>query len=311
MGKKFKSKKKIKVLKFNKILLFFVIVLSTFIISFNYLYKYLTKNISEVEVINILLNNENRFDKLLSKSGLDFFISYTFGLNLESNKVEKEIPVIKEEKASTEEKNEPIIYIYNTHQTEEYKLVNNNDYNITPTVLHASLIFQSKLKELGIDSIVEKNSIKEILDINSWNYRNSYKASKMLAESALSDNPTIKYIIDLHRDSIPENVGNLVIDNKKYARMMIVLGTGHEGYNNNLEMANRINNYLKEFNEKITRGIDIKKNSGIYNQDLSSTALLIEVGGQYNDINSVSNSLEVLANAYKKVIDEDNEKKEI
>ena len=309
MSRKFRSKRSVEVFKLNKILIFLILVLVTFLLSFNYLYKYLTKNISEIEIIDILLNKTS--DKLYPKTGISFLINYAFGINLGLQK-KQELPVIEEveEKIDVGE-SEPLIYIYNTHQTEEYKKINNASYSITPTVFHASLIFQTKLKQYEINSVVEKNNIKEILDINSWNYRNSYKASKMLAENALSENSSIKYIIDLHRDSIPENVGNVLINNKKYARMMIVLGTGHDGYNDNLEFATRINNYLKEFDEGITRGIDIKKNSGIYNQDLSSNALLIEVGGQYNDIESVANSLEVLASIYKKVIDEDNEKKEI
>ena len=313
MSKKFKGKKH-KSYFLIKFLSFIVIVLLVVYISFNYLYDKVTKNISEVEVINILLNNKtDEFEKIFSENGLNFIVNYTLGLNLEDNKPKKivnekvDVPTIKEE---PENNNEPLIYIYNTHQTEEYKSVNTNSYNITPTVMHASFILQNKLKELGINSIVEKNSIKEILDINSWNYRNSYKASKMLASDALEKNPSIKYVIDLHRDSVPENVGRTTINDKNYARMMIVLGTSHEGYPNNLNMANRINDYLKAFNENITRGLDIKNNSGIFNQDLSPNAILIEVGGQYNDISSVSNSLEVLAQAYKKVIDEDNEKKE-
>ena len=91
---------------------------------------------------------------------------------------------------------------------------------------------------------------------------------------------------------------------------MFVLGKGHAGYERNLEMATRLNNYLKEFNESITRGINIKNNSGIFNQDLSPNAVLIEIGGPYNDINSVSNSLELLAKIYKRIVDEDNEKEE-
>ena len=312
MGKKFRSRRK--KLNLKHLLIFIILVLFVFIISFNFLYNKLTKKISEVDITNILLGNPNiNFKDIFKENSIDFIVSYTLGIKLDNNKTlkkeNKENIII--ESPNNDVVENPIIYIYNTHQTEEYKKINENSYNITPTVMHASLVFQSKLKELGINSIVEKNSIKEILDINSWSYRNSYKASKMLAENTLSDNPTIKYVIDIHRDSIPEKSSYTNIDGKNYARMMIVLGTGHDGYNNNLEMANRINNYLKEFDESITRGIDIKKNSGIYNQDLSPTALLIEIGGEYNDISSVSNSLEVLANAYKKVIDEDNEKKEI
>ena len=132
----------------------------------------------------------------------------------------------------------------------------------------------------------------------------------MLAQDALEKNPSIKYVIDLHRDSVNENIAKTTIDGKDYAKIMIVLGKGHDGYENNLKMANRINDYLKEFNESITRGIDIKQNSGIYNQDLSQNAVLIEIGGPYNDINSVKNSIELLAKVYKRVIDEDAKKEQ-
>lgn len=296
-----------------KILIFIIIILIVVFLTFNKLYELLTKKIKEEEIIGILLNNDNKeFEKIFSENGVNFLISYTLGLDINRNVPKKEIKqndtnVIKIE---TEKYDNPIIYIYNTHQTEEYRSVNTNAYNIAPTVFHASKIFQNKLSDVGISSLVEENNIKEILNINGWNYNSSYKASKLLAQDAISKNPNIKYVIDLHRDSIPESIGKITIDNKDYAKIMLVLGKGHVGYDRNLEMASRINNYLKEFNEGITRGINIKNNSGIYNQDLSPNAVLIEIGGPYNDINSVSNSLEVLANIYKRIVDEDNEKKE-
>ena len=314
MAKKFKTKKNITLFSI-KFILFFTIVLCVILLVFNVLYEKLTKEINENEVIDIMLNNNSKeFKSIFSKNGLSFIVNYTLGINLDKKENVKKIEntskttddaVIKEENYDS-----PLIYIYNTHQTEEYQSVNTNEYNVTPTVLHASLILQNKLSDLGIQAIVEKNDIKEILNINGWNYRSSYKASKMLASDTLSKNPTIKYVIDLHRDSIPLNIAKVTIDNKDYAKIMIVLGKGHDGFERNLEMANRINNYLKEFSPLITRGIDIKTNSGIFNQDVSNNAVLIEVGGPYNDINSVKNSLEVLANVYKRIVDEDNEKEE-
>ena len=314
MAKKFKTKKNITLFSI-KFILFFTIVLCVILLVFNVLYEKLTKEINENEVIDIMLNNNSKeFKSIFSKNGLSFIVNYTLGINLDKKENVKKIEntskttddaVIKEENYDS-----PLIYIYNTHQTEEYQSVNTNEYNVTPTVLHASIILQNKLSDLGIQAIVEKNDIKEILNINGWNYRSSYKASKMLASDTLSKNPTIKYVIDLHRDSIPLNIAKVTIDNKDYAKIMIVLGKGHDGFERNLEMANRINNYLKEFSPLITRGIDIKTNSGIFNQDVSNNAVLIEVGGPYNDINSVKNSLEVLANVYKRIVDEDNEKEE-
>ena len=314
MAKKFKTKKNITLFSI-KFILFFTIVLCVILLVFNVLYEKLTKEINENEVIDIMLNNNSKeFKSIFSKNGLSFIVNYTLGINLDKKenvkKIEKTSKTTDETVIKEENYDSPLIYIYNTHQTEEYQSVNTNEYNVTPTVLHASIILQNKLSDLGIQAIVEKNDIKEILNINGWNYRSSYKASKMLASDTLSKNPTIKYVIDLHRDSIPLNIAKVTIDNKDYAKIMIVLGKGHDGFERNLEMANRINNYLKEFSPLITRGIDIKTNSGIFNQDVSNNAVLIEVGGPYNDINSVKNSLEVLANVYKRIVDEDNEKEE-
>lgn len=313
MSKRFKSHRKHNRFVI-KILVFIILVLLVVQVTFNTLYHKLTSNLSEIEVINILLNNTNDdFKKIFSGDGINFIVNYTLGLDLNnvkknSDSSEKVLPTMNETEVVTYD--EPLVYIYNTHQTEEYRAVNTNDYNITPTVMHASLILQNRLSNVGIKSIVETNNIKELLDINGWNYKNSYKASKMLATDALERNPSIKYVIDLHRDSISENIGKINIDGKDYAKIMLVLGKGHDGYERNLELANRINNYLKEFNENISRGIDIKINSGIYNQDLSPNAVLIEIGGPYNDINSVSNSIEVLADVYKRVILEDEKKAE-
>lgn len=314
MAKKFKSRKNITLISI-KFLLFLIIVFGVILLVFNSLYDKLTKDIDKNKVIDIMLNNNQKdFKSIFSENGINFIINYTLGINLENKKNtdNKRNTIDSTEKVVIKEENydAPLIYIYNTHQTEEYKSVNTNEYNVVPTVLHASLIFQNKLSDLGIKSLVEKNDIREILNINGWNYRSSYKASKMLAQDALSKNPSIKYVIDLHRDSIPLNIAKVTIDNKDYAKIMIVLGKGHDGYERNLEMANRINNYLKEFNPLITRGIDIKSNSGIFNQDISNNAVLIEVGGPYNDINSVKNSLEILATVYKRIVDEDNEKEE-
>ena len=311
MKKRFKTHKyKKNIIK--KVLLFVIIVLIVVFFTSSILYKQLTTKFSEIEIIDILLKNKEFNNGYFKKNGMDFIVDYALGIKLDNKKDSNKevINILKNNKIIKDEDVKPLVYIYNTHQTEEYRGINANEYNVIPTVLHASLILKNKLDELGIPTIVETNSIKEILNINGWSYRNSYKASKLLASDTLEKNPSIKYVIDLHRDSVDESIAKVNINNKDYAKIMIVLGEGHAGFENNLNIANRVNNYLKEFNNELSRGIDIKKNSGIYNQDLSNNALLIEVGGPYNDINSVKNTLEVLANVYKRVIDEDEKAKE-
>ena len=65
------------------------------------------------------------------------------------------------------------------------------------------------------------------------------------------------------------------------------------------------NNIKQNINPNISKGI-IKKGgtkvNGVYNQDLMSNAILIEVGGKDNNIEEVSNSLKIFSNAFYKVI---------
>ena len=51
----------------------------------------------------------------------------------------------------------PKVYIYNTHQTEEY--VNDNFYNLTPTVYTAAELLKDKLEQKGITTIVENGNV--------------------------------------------------------------------------------------------------------------------------------------------------------
>ena len=62
------------------------------------------------------------------------------------------------------------------------------------------------------------------------------------------------------------------IENKSYAKVLFVIGKDHENYEQNLKMATAINDYIKNINPKLTRGISLKGGSGvngIYNQDIS------------------------------------------
>ena len=77
------------------------------------------------------------------------------------------VAVIKEEKE--EEKSLPIVYLYNTHQTEEYKPITLAEISVNPTVIMNNYILQDILKRNNIESIVEEESIQEIRKQNNWN----------------------------------------------------------------------------------------------------------------------------------------------
>lgn len=304
---RFKSKKRIKFKK--QILLFFIISICAFIFVFNLLYNKFSLKIDNDRLISYLIDynlnteNNNILYDIIRLNSTDFLLKYTLGVESENIETTEEVNGLEStyvEDPYNNEVNKPIVYIYNTHQTEGYQKSNNASYNITPSVLMASYILREMLNDYGIPTLVETNNIAEILRANNWQYRYSYRASKLLLEDAINKNPELTYFIDLHRDSVDYNITTTTIDNKKYARILFVIGKNHEGYLNNLKLAENINEELKKFSPSITRGISIKDGTGtggIYNQDISPNAILIEMGGQYNNITEVNNTLEVLSKA--------------
>lgn len=196
------------------------------------------------------------------------------------------------------EEKEPIIYIYNTHQSEKYKYSKNNNFNLDYNVEFASLILKDYLEKLGIASVVEDASMSKILKDNNLKYYQSYKGSRLLLENSIIKYPSLKYFIDIHRDSSPYEKTTCQIDGKKYAKIMFVVGLEHDNYEKNKELSIKLNNKIKNVNESLSRGILEKKGAGvdgIYNQDFNENTILLEIGGQYNEMEEVNNTLKILA----------------
>lgn len=200
---------------------------------------------------------------------------------------------------SSEKIEKPLVYIYNTHQTENYSYKSYEEYNITPNVMMASYVLKERLGDLKIEAMVEDSNIKEILNSNSWSYSYSYNASRFLIKDTLEKYPSIRLFIDLHRDSVSHKVSTTTINGKKYAKVMFVIGKEYDSYKNNLAVANKLNNIIKD-KASISRGILLKEGAnvnGIYNQDLNSNIILIECGGSENTLDEVLNTIDILANS--------------
>lgn len=193
----------------------------------------------------------------------------------------------------------PIIYIYNSHQLENYSNYNLDIYGITPNVLMASYILKEKLNSMGLSTIVETTNMSEMLNANNWDYSSSYKASRLLILNNISKYSSLKYFIDIHRDSVSKDITTVTIDNKSYARILFVVGLEHDNYKENLSNMNRFNDLVNKYYPKLSRGIYKKEGygvNGIYNQDINGNVMLIELGSYDNNINEVFNTIEALSN---------------
>lgn len=196
----------------------------------------------------------------------------------------------------------PIVYIYNTHDTEKYSVPFISDYSVSPTVKMVSYIFKEHLNNEGISVLVENKKIKDYLTKHKLNYYGCYDASRSYIKEA-SKNNDFKILIDLHRDSVKYKQTLYTKDNKKYAKVMFVVTTKHKSYKKNLKFAEYLDNKLNQDYKGLSRGI-YKRSDVIFNQDLNDNAILIELGGVDNQIEELNNTLEILSKIIKEYLGE-------
>ena len=248
----------------------------------------------------LLFNKKVKINKdYIAKIALGYFF-------VDTKKIEIEPNVIKSEKEELSI-NEPIVYIYNTHDGEKYAYNKVNEYNLDYDVTFASHILKANLDDLGINAFVETSSVSNQLRKNNYSYAKSYEVSRVFLEQMIISYPSLKYFIDLHRDSAPYEVTTCTINEKKYAKLLFVIGLENQTFASNKKLAVLINDKIKEYNECLSRGILEKKGegvNGIYNQDFNENVILIEVGGLYNTIEEVANTIEILAKSFYQVIKE-------
>lgn len=269
------------------------------------LYIFVIKKTNFNDFINYLINikytrkKETISSKLVYNS-LNKMIEFNDEI-INDEPIKEIINVSKEEKneEKIEEQKEPIIYIYNTHDTEEYAEVNLN-FGITPTVKIASYILKDHLNNYGINSTVETRKITDYLKKNNLNYNDSYQASRYYMKT-YTQKTNYKIFIDLHRDSIKRNLSVYEKDNKKYAKILFVVGTKHENYKSNEKLVKELENLININHKGLSRGIMYKEKS-VFNQDLSKNAILLEIGGVDNTIEEINNTLNVIANVLNEYI---------
>lgn len=313
-----------------------VIVYLLFSITFYYSLRN-SNNVNNTKFINFLLEGGN--SHLLEKHKLIDIVNsstnYLFNIDFKNPSTILNLGIFKEKSSSIEleynddysnleelkkvssyiedpnpvDINNPIVYIYNSHQLENYNSTNLDIYGITPNVLMASYLLKEKLNSRGISTIVEDANLTEFLSLNGWDHTNSYKASRIFILDKKNKYSSLKYFIDIHRDSVGRSGTTTNIGGKDYAKILFVVGLEHDNYKDNLKTSEEINSIVDKYYPGLSKGI-LKKEGigvdGIYNQDISPNSILIEVGGVDNTIDEVLNTVEALSNSLYFYINGDN-----
>lgn len=199
----------------------------------------------------------------------------------------------------------PIIYLYNSHQLENYANHNLDIYGITPNVMMASYVLRENLSKLGISSLVEETNMSDVLASKGWNYSRSYDVSRISLLEKKKQYTSLKYFIDLHRDSVDKKYTTTQIGDKNYAKILFVVGQDYSGWEENYRVALSMNQMFDRYYPGLSRGIMLKtglKVNGVYNQDVSVNTLLFEVGGVDNDIEEVYHTVSAMADVLARYV---------
>ncbi|MCK1981992.1 MULTISPECIES: stage II sporulation protein P [Bacillaceae] len=154
-------------------------------------------------------------------------------------------------------------------------------------------------KGIGVEHNTENMAAN--LKSQKLDYRSSYNLTRKDVQEAMGSNDKLKILIDIHRDSQRKAVTTTTIQGKEYARLFFIVGKEHKNYEKNLEYAKEINKKFEEKYPGLSRGVFIKgkdEGNGIYNQDISDKALLVEFGGVDNNLTELSNTIKAFAEVF-------------
>ena len=189
---------------------------------------------------------------------------------------------------------EPTVLILHTHTTESYTAAPGQSY--TQTSAFRTLDPQYNMLAIGdrIAALLTDAGIRVIHDRQFHDYpsyNGSYNHARESIQAILAENPSIRLILDLHRDAADTPTGQMTtqasVGSARSAQLMLVVGTGsgglhHPDWERNCALALKLHAVLEKENPGICR--DLVLSYSRYNQHLSPGALLVEVGAAGNTL---------------------------
>ncbi len=233
-----------------------------------------------------------------------------------NNKTDINIKKLLEAKADlTVNKDEPAVLIFHTHTTETYQILDRDFYAVGhPTRSNDKAVNMVRVGEEIVKEI-ENAGYKVIHDkvIHDSSYNGAYAHSRKSVEAYLKEYPSLKIVLDIHRDAIQRSDGTKIkptvtVDGKKAAQIMIISGCQEEGgpiegfpeWKKNLVFAVELQNTLEELFEGITRPLYFSPRK--YNMDLTTCSLLVEVGSDANTLDEAVYTGRCLGKAVSEIL---------
>lgn len=200
-----------------------------------------------------------------------------------------------------------VLFVF-THSQETYKpFVESQNgtvavYDSKSNLLSMSDVMVDYFKLNGLNASALKVDIMAETVKRGKSMASSYSTARNYLSEELKKN---KYdlVLDIHRDATGHKQSTITYNNVGYAKVSFVIGAENPNYKSNLNYANTISQAINKIVPNISKGIIQKSGDGVdgvYNQDLASNLILIEIGGIDNTEDEVYRTVAVLAQAISK-----------
>lgn len=202
---------------------------------------------------------------------------------------------------------DPQVLVMHTHATEDYRLsaglwftpgdgARSTDRSINMCAV--GRVVADTLNAAGIHTLHDET-------LNDYpSYTGSYANSRAVVQQYLARYPSIKVVLDVHRDAVQRD-STLVkpitqINGKKAAQMMIIAGCDDgtmemPNWGKNLRFAAGIQDAIESRWQGLTRPIFFCYRK--YNQDLTTGSLLLELGSHGNTLEQVLTTAQLAGDA--------------
>lgn len=190
---------------------------------------------------------------------------------------------------------EPQVLILHTHATETYQTWDTPVYDpdftarTKDTSLNMCAVGEAMAKVLNDAGIA---TLHDTTLHDSPSYTESYARSAQTARSYLEKYPSIKVVLDVHRDAIESGNARVrpitMLDGQPTAQVMIIAGCNNgttinlPDWQKNLCFAAKWEESMETLYPGLTR--PVLCGYRFYNQDVCTGALLIEIGGHANTV---------------------------
>jgi stage II sporulation protein P len=202
----------------------------------------------------------------------------------------------------------PTVLIIHTHGTEAFTPTPGMEYqedsgefrttNSDVNMIALGEELTRQLQSAGIHVIHDK----EYYDYPD--YEASYDICREALQKHMNSTPSLKLVIDLHRDAAEYSDGtqwatSATVNGKDSAQIMLVMGTDsyytHPNWEKNLSVALKLHALMEKAHPGSTRPLDLRKQR--FNQDLCTGAIIAEIGAAGNTYEQAHVAISVLSEA--------------